>query len=107
MKGITNHTNFGIGMTRLFHLDTASAEIARITDWTDYGIDEEAPFPEFDTSNNAEIPESRVALCDFHIEELSGTISPLVQDGNEGIYLYIDTLRIIENAIEIACHNIT
>ena len=32
------------GMTRLIHLDPASAEIAGITDWGEYGIDEEHLF---------------------------------------------------------------
>ena len=48
-----------------------------------------------------------VSLCDFHMEELSGTVSPLVQDGNEGIDLYIDVVGIMENAIESVCCNIT
>ena len=94
-------------MTRLIHLDLASTEIAGIIDWSEYGIDEGAPFPEIDTPNNVEIPESRVSLCDFHMEELSGTVSPLVQDGNKGIDLYIDAVRIIENVIESFCCNIT
>ena len=59
-----------------------------------------------DTPNNVEIPESRVSLCDSHLEELSGTVYSLVQDGNEGIDLYIDAVRIIENAIESVCCNI-
>lgn len=33
------------GMTRLIHLDPASAKLARITDWSEYGIDEGAPSP--------------------------------------------------------------
>ena len=32
-------------MTRLIHLDPASAKLARITDWSEYGIDEGAPSP--------------------------------------------------------------
>ena len=30
-----------------------------------YGIDEEAPFPQIETDNNVEIPESRIKLCNF------------------------------------------
>ena len=85
-------------MTRLIHLDPASAKIAGITDWSEYGIDEEAPFLEIDTPNNVKISQSRVSLCDLHMEELFGTISPLVQ--NEGIDLYTDAVRINESAIE-------
>lgn len=66
-------------MARLIHLDPGSSEIAGITDWSKYGIDEETPFPETETPNNFEIPESRVSFCDFHMEELSGTVSPLVK----------------------------
>ena len=54
-----------------------------------------SPLPEIDTPNNVEIPESRVFLWDFHTEELSGIVSPFAQDSNEGIDLYIDTVRII------------
>ena len=61
-------------MTRLIHLDSASAEIFRITDRSEYGIDEEPPFPEIDTLNNVEIPASRVSLCNFYMEELSSTV---------------------------------
>ena len=64
-------------MTRFTYLDPAAEEIARIIDWSEYGIDEEAPFPEIDTPNNAETLELRVSR-DFHMEELSGTNSPLV-----------------------------
>ena len=38
----SHHKLLNYGMTRLVHLDPASAEIARITDWSEYGIDEEA-----------------------------------------------------------------
>ena len=61
-------------MTRLIHLDSASADIFRITDRSEYGIDEEAPFPEIDTLNNVEILALRVSLCDFYMEELSSTV---------------------------------
>ena len=63
-------------MTRCIHLDIASAEIAGITDWSDYGIDEEPAFPKIDTLNNVEIPESRVFLCVFHVEQQSSSVSP-------------------------------
>ena len=88
-------------LTRLIHLDPASAKIAGITDWSEYGIDEEAPFLEIDTPNNVKISQSRVSLCDLHMEELFGTISPLVQ--NEGIDLYTDAVRINESSIERVC----
>ena len=61
-------------MTRCIHLDIASAEIAGITDWSDYGIDEEPAFPKIDTLNNVEIPASRFSLCNFYMEELSSTV---------------------------------
>ena len=34
--------------------------------WNEYGIDEEASFPQIKTDDNVEIPESRITLCDFH-----------------------------------------
>ena len=89
-------------MTRLIHLDSASAEIFRITDRSEYGIDEEPPFPEIDTLNNVEIPASRVSLCNFYMEELT-----LAQDGNEVIDLHIYAVIIIENAIKSVSYNVT
>ena len=70
-------------MIRLIHLDPASADITGITDQKEYRNDEEEPFLEIDIPNNVKTlsfhaTESRAFLCDFHVEELSGKVSPLI-----------------------------
>ena len=70
-------------MIRLIHLDPASADITGITDQKEYRNDEEEPFLEIDILNNVKTlsfyaTESRAFLCDFHVEELSGKVSPLI-----------------------------
>ena len=70
-------------MIRLIHLDHASADITGITDQKEYRNDEEEPFLEIDIPNNVKAlsfyaTESRAFLCDFHVEELSGKVSPLI-----------------------------
>ena len=70
-------------MIRPIHLDPASADITGITDQNEYGNDEEEPFLKIDIPNNVKTlsfyaTESRAFLCDFHVEKLSGKVSPLV-----------------------------
>ena len=70
-------------MIRLIHLDPTSADITGITDQKEYRNDEEEPFLEIDIPNNVKTlsfyaTESRAFLCDFHVEELSGKVSPLI-----------------------------
>ena len=70
-------------MIRLIHLDPASADITGITDQKEYRNDEEEPFLEIDIPNNVKTlsfyaTESRAFSCDFHVEELSGKVSPLI-----------------------------
>ena len=70
-------------MIRLIHLDPASGDITGITDQKEYRNDEEEPFLEIDIPNNVKAlsfyaTESRAFLCDFHVEELSGKVSPLI-----------------------------
>ena len=94
-------------MTRLIHLDSASAETFGITDRSEYGIDGEAPFPEIDTLNNVEIPDSRVSLCDFYMEELSSTVFHTCSRWQRRHWLHIDAVIIIKNAIKSVSYNAT
>ena len=94
-------------MARLMHLDPTSPELNEVRCWTKYGIDEEAPFPEINTPNNVEIPQSQRALCNPHLQELMANVSPFLNDGNEGIDVYKGALEEIENAMENPCCNIT
>ena len=49
-------------MTRLFYTDPQSAEESLLNTWDDYGIDEEAPYPDVETDNDVVIPESPIHL---------------------------------------------
>ena len=71
--------------------DPQSPEVMGLQSWNEYGIDEEAPFPQIETDSNVEIPESRITLCKFHMSLLHANIDPLLDDGNDGIRLYLNT----------------
>ena len=47
------------GMTRLMQIDPESAEQAMVNAWDEYGMDEEAPFPDVDTDNDVIVPEAQ------------------------------------------------
>ena len=54
-------------MSCRFVSDPQPLEVMILQSWNEYGIDEEAPFPQIEMNNNVEIPESRVTLCVFHM----------------------------------------
>ena len=43
----------------------------------------------------------------FHLQELTANISPLFDDVKEGINVYKEMLKEIENVIEDPCCNVT
>ena len=97
-------------------LDSTFQELAGVRYWNEYGVDEEAPFPKNTTSNIVEIPESWLTLCNlhkvsrdsvFHLQELTANISPLLDDVKEGINVYKEALKEIENVIEDPCCNVS
>ena len=97
-------------------LDSTSQELAGVRCWNEYGVGEETLFPKNTTSNIAEIPESWRTLCNlhkvsrdsvFHMQELTANISPLLDDVKEGINVYKEALKEIENVIEDPCCNVT
>ena len=69
----------------------------------EYGIDEEAPFPQLETDINVEIPESRITLCDFHMSLLHANIDALLDDGNDGIRLYLNMKELLVELREFHC----
>ena len=88
------------------HLGPTSPRLAGVRCWSEYGIDEEVPFPEINTPNNIEISESRLTLCNLHLQKLTANISPFLDDSNEGIVVYKEALEDIP-AIEKPCCNMT
>ena len=60
-------------------------------------IEEEAPFPEINSPNNLEIPESRLILCSISVQELTANISPFSNDGNGRNEVYKEVSEEIEN----------
>ena len=92
------------GMSRYMHLDPTSPEVAGVSDWTTYGIDEgDAHFPEVNSPNNVEVPISRVHICARHNQQLRDNINPLFQDNNEGIHIYQETIEAISGMLSDGC----
>ena len=92
-----------LGMGCRFVSDPQSPEVMGLQSWSEYGIDEEAPFPQIETDNNVEISESRITLCDFHMSLLYANIDPLLDDGNDGIRLYLNTKELLVELREFHC----
>ena len=87
-----------------FVSDPQLPEVMSLQSWNEYGVDEEAPFPQIETDNNVEIPESRIiTLCDFHMSLLHANIDPLLDDGNDGIRLYLNTKELLVELREFHC----
>ena len=89
------HQLWHYGMTRLIHIDPVSAEEVMVNTWEEYGIDEEAPYPDVDADNNVVIPESPVQLNEDQQLHLEQTIDPLFDDNNEEIDLYQDAVNLL------------
>ena len=92
------HHLWHYGMTRLMHIDPVSAEEVMVNTWEEYGIDEEAPYPDIDT-DNVVIPESPVQLNEDQQLHLEQTINPLFDDNNEGIDLYQDAVNLLTQVL--------
>ncbi len=88
------------GMTWLLHIDPQSAEDVLINIWEDYGIDKETPFPDVETDNNVVIPPSLVQLNENQQLFLQQRINPLMDDNNEGIDIYQETVGLFINILQ-------
>ena len=83
------------GITRLSNMDPRAVEnmLTNVReDFADYGIDEEAPLPKIDSDNVVVVPETRLHLTDAAEVGLR-EINPLYEDNNEGIDIYLNTIR--------------
>ena len=68
-------------------------------DMEEYGIDEDGPLPEFQTSNNVAVPRSTVELTDEDQALLRLIIDPLAEDGNHGINLFSQAVQLLVHFI--------
>jgi hypothetical protein len=69
---------------------------SNLINWEAYGIDYDGPLTDIVTSNDVVVPES-LTLTDQQLQEVEGSVNPLVDDRNNGIDHYLSTLRITEN----------
>ena len=65
------------------------------TNWDNFGIDDDGPLPHYNADNDLHIPEFELNLTDEQLEQLKGTIDPLIEDGNHGCNTYMETLNVI------------
>ena len=70
-------------------------------DWSTFGIDEDGPVAPSTSENFVEVPEVSIPLSNEQLEELRQHISPLVEDGNHGCNLYIETVRMVRNFFQL------
>ena len=63
-----------------------------LLNFDEYGIDYEGPTPNIAINNNVVVPDMLVMLTEEQQQQLSGTISPLTDDGNYGINHYLEAL---------------
>ena len=66
-----------------------------VIDPSTYGLDDDGPVPQLQTNNNVTVPRSSVELTDEDRAILALSLDPLVDDGNHGIHLYLQTMQII------------
>lgn len=68
-----------------------------VIDPSTYGLnfDDDGPVTQLQTNNNVEVPRSSVELTDEDRAILALSLDRLVDDGNHGIHLYLQTMQII------------
>jgi hypothetical protein len=67
-------------------------------DWSTFGIIEDGPVAPSTSENFVEVS---IPLSNEQLEELMQRISPLVEDGNHGCNLYIETVRMVRNFFQL------
>lgn len=103
ISSANNRSPFQLWFSRMHHLshvDPQSVEDALVNTWNGYGIDEEAPFPEVETDNNVVIPSSLVQLNENQQSVLQQQVNPLMEDNNEGIDVYQQTVGVLINLLQ-------
>ena len=88
-----------LGLSRFYSLDPETADQAMVTDWNEYGLDEDAPLPNVDTDNNVQVPASRIPLTEEQSGILRAAIDPLAFDDNEGINIYQETVQCLRDLL--------
>ena len=80
---------------------TAVESVVSEHDWSTFGIDEDGSVAASTSENFVEVPEVRIPLSNQQLEELSQCISPLADDGNHGCNLYIETVHMVRNFLQL------
>ena len=62
-----------------------------------YGIDDDGPRPQIETSNNVVVPRSTIQLSMEETRALTDEISPLSEDNDNGVHLYQRTVAFVNN----------
>ncbi|KAL2092694.1 hypothetical protein ACEWY4_012492 [Coilia grayii] len=62
-----------------------------------FGVDEEGPLPEFQTTNNVIIPHNNVTVNETAINFIQRTVHPLQNDTNHGINLFVNIVDFLQN----------
>ena len=65
------------------------------TNFDHYGIDDDGPRPQIETSNNVVVPRSTIRLREEENRELVNEISPLGEDNDNGVHLYQRTVAFV------------
>lgn len=61
-----------------------------------FGIEEDGPLPELETTNNVVVPLNNIVINETTMNMIQDTFDPLESDGNHGIDLFIYLLSLLE-----------
>ena len=70
------------------------------TDWSLYGIDDEAPGGSVEEGEGVTVPHSSVVLSADELRQLRIAVDPLSDDGEQGCNLYWQAVRLLNTFIE-------
>lgn len=90
--------------------------------WNNYGIDDDAPLPNVDSDNDVQIPCTRSYYAkiipvqprpqgllgpgdEVDSNAFRNTVVQLLDDMNEGIHVYTNSINLIRQYQEVACCN--
>ena len=79
-------------------------EILDLSNWDDYGIDDDSPFLEMETPNNVVVPNSRISLCQNHQRYLQQQVNPWYLDLNKDVNVYGQTTVFLLDISEENCY---
>lgn len=71
-----------------------SLQSGAVEDWSEYGIDEDAPMPPVDSDNNVIVPITGSHLSENILQAISNQIDPLEEDNKHGLDIYKRALQL-------------